>query len=116
MLFYFVGQGFACALINIPIAIFRDKIGGPSWAPYLIALLNGTVVAAVQMRPALETQRLGIAMPLFAVATMLSIPAFQTTSWLWQITSNESFLTIVAFWVLALLFASDIARRASSRS
>jgi hypothetical protein len=113
MLFYFIGQAFACSLTNIPVAVYGSRI--PTWAPFLLAAVNGTIVAAIHMRPALETRRLGIAAPLFCLAALVSLPAYLGTSWLLQHTSSEVFLTIVGFWMLAYMMATDIARRASGR-
>jgi len=111
MLFYYIGQGFACVVINIPLAVYSSKL--PPWAPYLVAILNGIVVAAVYMRPALESRRMRVALPLFALAAAISPVSFVVTAWFYDQTSKEVFLTLTAFWVLALLFVTDIARRAT---
>ena len=45
----------------------------PSWALYLLALFNGNLVAALYMRPALETRPLRVAAPLLGIATLIGI-------------------------------------------
>lgn len=95
MFFYLIGQGFACSLVNIPIAAMAKDL--PLWAPYLLALLNGIIVVALYLKPALATRRMKIAVPLMVLGTALSIPAFIATSWLLRHTSTDQFLVIVGF-------------------
>jgi ABC-type Na+ efflux pump permease subunit len=45
----------------------------PSWALYLLALFKGNLVAALYMRPALETRPLRVAAPLLGIATLIGI-------------------------------------------
>jgi hypothetical protein len=44
--------------------------------PYIWALLNGVIVAALYMRPALESRRLAVAAALFATAAPLSLVSY----------------------------------------
>src|SRR5262249_31429610 len=68
----------------------------------------------IHMRPALETRRLKVAIPLFSLAAAISIPALALSAWLLPRTSNETFLTLGGFWALLLVFVTDFARRAST--
>src|SRR5207248_9719294 len=71
--FYLIGQGLACFLCTLPMAFFAHSPSGvssafaawPPWMPYLFALVIGSIVAPLYMRPALATRRLAVASPLF---------------------------------------------------
>lgn len=114
LLFHFIAQGFACSLFNTPVAVFSAKL--PGWVPWLIVGINGMIGAALCLRPALETKRMGIAIPLFVLAAALSFPSYVAALWLWQQSTPELFVTICGFWALALLLCLDIARRAAGRT
>jgi hypothetical protein len=113
LLFYFIGQGFACGLVNTPLVAYSSKL--PVWVLLLLVTVNGMLVAAIHMRPALETRRMGVAVPLFVLATAISFPAFFGTSWLFEEATSEVFLTLTGFWTLALLLMTDVAKRTSGR-
>jgi hypothetical protein len=122
LLFYFIGQGFACSLVNIPVVLFtadmeRNALSSawPPWAPYLLALLNGILVAALYMRPALETRRLKVAAPLLAVATLISIPAYFTMLALFSANGEKQLLNLVGPLTLVFLMVTAIAQRATVR-
>src|SRR5262249_5002443 len=49
LLFYFMGQGFACFLVNLPLVfLFRSDSPAsavlPPWSPYPFSLMNGIIV------------------------------------------------------------------------
>jgi TIR domain len=119
LLFYFMGQGFACFLVNLPL-VFLFRSDGPSavvlpaWSPYLFALMNGVIVAALYMRPALETRRLGIAIPLFVLAAILSVAAY-IGGLAVSIAGERQILILVGLATLALLFVTSLAQRATVR-
>jgi len=119
LLFYFMGQGFACFLVNLPL-VFLFRSDGPStvvlpaWSPYLFALMNGVIVAALYMRPALETRRLGIAIPLFVLAAILSVVAY-IGGLAVSIAGEREILILVGLATLALLFVTSLAQRATVR-
>ena len=119
LLFYFMGQGFACFLVNLPL-VFLFRSDGPSpvvlpaWSPYLFALMNGVIVAALYMRPALETRRLGIAIPLFVLAAILSVVAY-IGGLAVSIAGERQILILVGLVTLALLFVTSLAQRATVR-
>jgi hypothetical protein len=117
LLFYLIGQGFACALVNIPLAVYTSKPQStmhslPQWVPFAVAALNGMIVAVLQMRTAVSGRRMSSALPLLALASGLSIPAYLLTKFLHE-TVPDAFMTVVGFWALALLFVTDIAKRAA---
>ena len=85
----------------------------PAWSPYLFALMNGIIVAALYMRPALETRRLGIAIPLFVLAAILSVVAY-IGGLAVSIAGEREILILVGLATLALLFVTSLAQRASS--
>jgi TIR domain len=120
LLFYLMGQGFACFLVNLPL-VFLFKSDGPSvsmlpsWSPYPFSLMNGIIVAALYMRPALETRRLQVAIPLFALASLLSVVAY-IGGLAVSIAGEREMLILVGLATLALLFVTSIAQRASVRS
>ena len=119
LLFYFMGQGFACFLVNLPLVfLFRSDgqsaVVLPAWSPYLFALMNGVIVAALYMRPALETRRLGIAIPLFVLAAILSVVAY-VGGLAVSIAGEREILILVGLATLALLFVTSLAQRATVR-
>jgi TIR domain len=119
LLFYFMGQGFACFLVNLPLVfLFRSEgpstVVLPAWSPYLFALMNGVIVAALYMRPALETRRLGIAIPLFVLAAILSVVAY-VGGLAVSIAGEREILILVGLATLALLFVTSLAQRATVR-
>jgi len=119
LLFYFMGQGFACFLVNLPLVfLFRSDgqsaVVLPAWSPYLFALMNGVIVAALYMRPALETRRLGIAIPLFVLAAILSVVAY-IGGLAVSIAGEREILILVGLATLALLFVTSLAQRATVR-
>lgn len=111
LLFSFIGQGFASAITNIPLAIHQDKL--PDAAAFGIACLNAVITAAVIMRPALVTKRLAVAVVWFAVATAIGVVGFYVTGSLWRALAIGEYLTFVGFWGLGLLLVLDAARRAA---
>lgn len=67
LLFFFIGQGFACFLLNLPLIYFfhaadggtqQSTISLPGFIPYLWAHLNGVLRAAAEIR-AVGRLRLG---------------------------------------------------------
>jgi hypothetical protein len=120
LLFYFIGQGFACFLINLPLVFLLRPDGGtaaaamPSWAAYPFSLMNGVIVAALYMRPALETRRLRIAIPLFVLACFVSVAAY-VGGLVVAVAGEREIIILVGLATLALLFVTSIAQRASLR-
>jgi hypothetical protein len=119
LLFYLMGQGFACFLVNLPL-VFLFRSDGPAaamlpaWAPYPFSLLNGVIVAALYMRPALETRRLQVAIPLFALASLFSVVAY-VGGLAVAIAGEREVIILVGLATLALLFVTSIAQRSSIR-
>ena len=119
LLFYFIGQGFACFLVNLPL-VFLFRLDAsvstvlPAWSPYPFSLLNGVIVAALYMRPALETRRLQVAIPLFILASALSVVAYLGGVAV-ALAGERDVIILVGLATLALLFVTSIAQRASIR-
>ena len=119
LLFYFMGQGFACFLVNLPL-VFLFKSDGPAagvlptWAPYPFSLMNGVIVAALYMRPALETRRLQVAIPLFILGSIVSVVAY-IGGLAVSIAGEGETLILVGLATLALLFVTSLAQRVSTR-
>jgi hypothetical protein len=119
LLFYLMGQGFACFLVNLPL-VFLFRSDGPaaallpSWSPYPFSLMNGVIVAALYMRPALETRRLQVAIPLFALASLLSVVAY-VGGLAVAIAGEREVIILVGLATLALLFVTALAQRSSVR-
>jgi hypothetical protein len=120
LLFYLIGQGFACFLVNLPLVFLLRPDGGaaasalPSWAAYPFSLMNGVIVAALYMRPALETRRLQIAIPLFVLASFVSVAAY-VAGLVVAVAGEREIIILVGLATLALLFVTSIAQRASTR-
>jgi hypothetical protein len=119
LLFYLMGQGFACFLVNLPLVfLFKGDAPGaavlPSWSPYPFSLMNGVIVAALYMRPALETRRLRVAIPLFVLAAILSVVAY-IGGLAVSIAGEREILILVGLATLALLFVTSLAQRADAR-
>ncbi len=119
LLFYLMGQGFACFLVNLPLVfLFKADVPSasvlPSWSPYPFSLMNGIIVAALYMRPALETRRLSVAIPLFVLAAILSVVAY-IGGLAVSIAGEREILILVGLATLALLFVTSLAQRAGAR-
>jgi TIR domain-containing protein len=84
MLFYLIGQGFACFLCTLPFAFIMhspEAFGAaatplPEWMPYAFSLLIGALVAPLHMRPVLETLKLPVAIPLFGLASIIGVASY----------------------------------------
>jgi hypothetical protein len=76
--------------------------------------MNGVIVAALYMRPALETRRLGIAIPLFALASLLSVAAY-IGGLAVSIAGEREVIILVGLATLVLLFVTSLAQRAGAR-
>jgi hypothetical protein len=120
LLFYFIGQGFACFLVNLPLAfLFRPGDGAlgaalPAWTGYLLSLMNGVIVAALYMRPALETRRMRLAVPLFVLASLLSVAGYVSAVVVAPM-GERAVLQLVGLATLALLLFTAIAQRTGAR-
>jgi hypothetical protein len=66
------------------------------------------------MRPALETRRLRIAIPLFALASLVSVAAY-VAGLVVAVAGEREIIILVGLATLALLFVTSIAQRASVR-
>jgi peptidoglycan/LPS O-acetylase OafA/YrhL len=104
--------------VNLPL-VFLFKADAPSavlpsWSPYPFSLMNGIIVAALYMRPALETRRLRVAIPLFALAAILSVVAY-IGGLAVSIAGEREILILVGLATLALLFVTSLAQRADAR-
>ena len=124
LLFFFIGQGFACFLLNLPLIYFfhatdggaqQSAINVPSFVPYLWSLLNGVIVAALYMRPALETRRLSVAVPLFAAAAMLSLVSYFGGLIIFR-GGSQHIIPLVGLATLAMLLCSALAQRGMKRN
>lgn len=113
LLFSLIAQGFASAITMIPLAIHYEKL--PLAMSMMIAVLNATITAALIMRPALSTKRLGIAAGWFAVAIATGVAGYFLTLSFWQALTLNEYLTFVGFWSLGLVIMLDVARRAAAR-
>lgn len=111
LLFSLIAQGFASVLTNIPLAIHQEKIALVFSAA--IAAINGTITAAVIMRPALAGKRLGVAIPFLAVAVLTGVAGYFVTALLWKMLTINEFLTFVGFWSLGLVLVLDVARKSA---
>lgn len=119
LLFYFMGQGFACFLVNLPLVfLFKGDSSAasvlPAWSPYPFSLMNGIIVAALYMRPALASRRLSVAVPLFAVASALSLVSY-VGGLAVSVAGEREMLILVGLATLALLFVTSLAQRAEPR-
>ena len=121
LLFYFIGQGFACFLVNLPVAFLNKPDGSgsavvqlPSWAAVLFSMINGIIVAALYMRPALETHRMSVAVPLFALASLVSIVGYVTALAV-SAAGERQVILLVGLASLGLLMVTALAQRASVR-
>jgi hypothetical protein len=122
LLFFFIGQGFACFLLNLPLIYFFHAADGgqqaainvPAFVPYLWALLNGVIVAALYMRPALESRRLAVAVPLFAAAALLSLLSYLGGLIIF-LGGNQHIVPLVGLSTLAMLLCSALAQRGMRR-
>ncbi len=123
LLFFFIGQGFACFLLNLPLIYFfhgaaegaqQPAVSVPVWVPYLWALLNGVIVAALYMRPALESRRLSVAVPLFATAAFLSLVSYLGGLVIF-LGSTQQIIPMVGLATLAMLLCSALAQRGIKR-
>ena len=86
----------------------------PTWAPYPFSLMNGVIVAALYMRPALETRRLQVAIPLFILGSIVSVVAY-IGGLAVSIAGEGETLILVGLATLALLFVTSLAQRVSTR-
>jgi hypothetical protein len=123
LLFYLIGQGIACYLCTMPIAYFMQTpgaLGGsasaalPGWMPYAFTLLIGMIVAPLYMRPMLETRRLALAAPLYALASLLSVMSYAINYALFS-QIGTSIIVTVGPAALLLLLVTGIAQRANRR-
>jgi hypothetical protein len=123
LLFFFIGQGFACFLLNLPLIYFfhgnpgdaqQSAVSLPAWVPYLWALLNGVIVAALYMRPALEQRRLSVAVPLFATAALLSLVSYLGGLVIF-LGGSQHIIPLVGLATLAMLLCSALAQRGVKR-
>jgi TIR domain-containing protein len=122
LLFYFIGQGFACFLVNLSlVSLYRSAPGSatsgsgfPDWVVYLFALMNGVIVAALYMRPALESRRMTIAVPLFLLASLLSLASYASATVVWNLGANYA-VALVGLATVAMLLFTAIAQRSGRR-
>jgi hypothetical protein len=122
LLFCFIGQGFACFLVTLPLVYFfrasssaaPNGVTLPAWVALLWALLNGIIVAALYMRPALETRRMSVAVPLFVVAALLSLPAYLGALAVFMF-GEQHVIPLVGLATLAMLLCAAVAQRGNTR-
>jgi hypothetical protein len=123
LLFFFIGQGFACFLLNLSLIYFFQTAGGgqpssvslPAWVPYLWALVNGVIVAALYMRPALESRRLSVAVPLFVIAAFVSLVAY-LGGLIVFLGGSQQIIPMVGLATLAMLLCGALGQRGMRRS
>jgi hypothetical protein len=76
--------------------------------------MNDIIVAALYMRPALESRRLSIAIPLFALASLLSVAAY-ISGLAVSIAGEREVIILVGLATLVLLFVTSPAQRTGVR-
>jgi hypothetical protein len=86
----------------------------PAWVALLWALLNGIIVTALYMRPALKTRRMSVAVPLFEVAALLSLPAYLGAIAVFMF-GEQHVIPLVGLATLAMLLCAAVAQRGNTR-
>jgi len=76
LLFYLIGQGLGCFLMEHPLAKLAQRLDGMQWAPYALSLAIGLMMATLYMRPMLQNRRLPVAAALLGLAAALSLGAY----------------------------------------
>jgi hypothetical protein len=119
LLFYLMGHGLACMLMNLPISRLAEKLALAghqlALAPYAVAVSNGLIVAALYLRPVLETRRLPVAAPIFVAATALSLLSSVVDDALTAALSSDEILILVGMTTFAFILVSAVADRATRR-
>jgi hypothetical protein len=119
VLFFLIGQGLACMLMNLPLSRIAERLtvagSEVAWAPYAVALANGLMVAALYLRPILESRRLPVAAPLFVAATALSVLAYEVGKAMLAALSSDEVLILVGMEAFAFVLVSAVADRAVRR-
>jgi hypothetical protein len=119
LLFFLIGHGLACMLMNLPISRLAEKLATAGsqipWAPYVVALSNGLIIAALYMRPVLESRRLPVAAPIFLAASALSVLAYEVDKAITGVLSSDEVLILVGMTTFAFILVSAIADRAVRR-
>ena len=118
LLFYLIGQGFACFLCELPIPDLARRLSIADrvpWAPYALSLSIGIMVAALYMRPALEHRRLQVAIPIFAIGATLSLFAYFIADTVTGALSSEELLIIFGLDSFIFLLVTAVADRATRR-
>ncbi len=122
LLFYFIGQAFACFLVNLPLIYFFQSPGAaatggvtlPPWVAWVWALLNGIIVAALYMRPALQSRRMSVAVPLFALASLISLVGY-LGGMVIAMLGEKQIIPLVGLATLAMLLCTAVAQRGTNR-
>jgi hypothetical protein len=127
LLFYFIGQAFACFLVNLPLVYFFQSAGTvspggvpsgamalPPWVAWIWALLNGIIVAALYMRPALQSRRMSVAVPLFTLASLISLISY-LGGLVISMLGERQIIPLVGLATLAMLLCTAAAQRGSNR-
>jgi TIR domain len=122
LLFYFIGQAFACFLVNLPLIYFFQSPGGAAtgtitlspWVAWVWALLNGIIVAALYMRPALQSRRMSVAVPLFALASLVSLVGY-LGGMIISMLGEKQIIPLVGLATLAMLLCNALAQRGTNR-
>lgn len=116
LLFYLMGHGLGCFLLELPIPILERKLAVQGtamlWAPYAVAMANGLMVAALYMRPVLQYRRLPIASLIFLAAALLSLFAYLVAKAVTAALTGDEVLIIVGLDTFAFILVSAIADRA----
>jgi len=76
---YMIGQGLACFLVEATIPPLVSNLAPPAglWIPYALSLIEAIVIAALYLRPILETRRIVVATRIFAIAAALGLLAYR---------------------------------------
>jgi hypothetical protein len=122
LLFYFIGQAFACFLVNLPLIYFFQSPGGAAtgtvtlspWVAWVWVLLNGIIVAALYMRPALQSRRMSVAVPLFALASLVSLVGY-LGGMIISMLGEKQIIPLVGLATLAMLLCNALAQRGTNR-
>jgi hypothetical protein len=118
LLFLLIAQGLVCTLMNLPISRLAEKVAVTNqvaWAPYVVVLFNGLIVAALYLRPVLESRRLPLAALIFAAAAALSALAYEVDKAVTAALGPDEILILVGMTTFAFILVNALADRTIRR-
>ena len=86
-----------------------------AWAPYVVVLFNGLMVAALYLRPVLESRRLPLAAPVVAAAAALSALAYEVDKTVTAALGPDEILILVGMTTFAFILVNAVADRTIRR-